>query len=311
MPIGIRHERPAAQGVRSGADGTGKPTACPEDTLRRDLGRLVRQLLEDRPRTERDSVRTLIRAHLGSDGDEFPIYTEEMEGWELPNLQLALDAMNAHADADVRVIGLGGQARHYGDLSLGTLQTADHFGTGPAEYVNVPVGPERTLACLELAVLLVTTPHGPVAALLHRGDEHQMGPALAVQATAPADGLASRFLADLRTEMDAQDVYRGQVITVEATRHGGSRIAFLERPSMARAELILPDGTLERIESTCSGPPVIGERDYVAGSGRHLFTATGIRFAVVICSTRRSAIPRSPARPRSRAPMWCSCLTTS
>lgn len=39
-------------------------------------------------------------------------------------------------------------------------------------------GPERTLACLELAVLLVTTPAGPVAALLDRGHEHHTGPAL-------------------------------------------------------------------------------------------------------------------------------------
>jgi cell division protease FtsH len=244
------------------------PPPLPEDPLRRDLGRLVRQLLEDRPRTEREPVRTLIGAHLGSDGHEFPIYTEEMEGWELPNLQLALDAIKAQADAGVRVIGLGGQARHYGDLSLGTLQAADHFGTGPAEYVNVPVGPERTLACLELAVLLVTTPHGPVAALLHRGDEHHMGPALAVQATAPAEGLAQRFLADLRTQMDAQDVYRGQVITVEATRHGGSRIAFLARPEMVRSELILPDGTLERIEQHVLGPT--RHREALIAGGRHL-----------------------------------------
>jgi hypothetical protein len=34
---------------------------------------------------------------------------------------------------------------------------------GPAEYVNVPVGPERTLACLELAVLLGVSDGGRAA----------------------------------------------------------------------------------------------------------------------------------------------------
>lgn len=134
-----------------------------DDGLRQDLGRLVRQLLEEHAPTDREPVAALIRAHLGGEPDAFPIYTEELGAWELPNLQLAVDAVAAGADTDVRVIGLGGGARYFGDLSLGSLQVADHFGVGPAEYVNVPVGPDRTLACLELAVLLVSAPDGPTA----------------------------------------------------------------------------------------------------------------------------------------------------
>lgn len=238
------------------------------DDLRRDLQKLVRQLLEEQRPTDREPVAALIRAHLGGEPGAWPIYTEELEAWELPNLQLAIDAIAVDEGRDVRVVGLGGCARHFGDLSLGSLQIADHFGVGPAEYVNVPVGPERTLACLELAVLLVTTPDGPVAALLHRGDEHHMGPALSIQATSPVDGLARSFLAELRVLMDAHDVYRGQLITVEATRHGGSRIAFLERPQMERSELILPDGTLERIEAHVLGPT--RHRDALVAGNRHL-----------------------------------------
>ena len=239
------------------------------DRFRQDFARLIGQLLHERPRPDREPVSELIHTHLGEGGrSDLPIYTEEMESWELPNLQLALDAIGAQAGWDMRIVGLGGQARHFGDLSLGSMQTADHFGVGPAEYVNVPVGPDRTLACLELAVLLISTPDGPVAALLHRNDEHHSGAALSVQATAPTDGLAQRFLADLRALMDVHDVYRGQVITVEATRHGGSRIAFLERPSMTRAELILPDGTLERIEQHVLGPT--RHREALIAGGRHL-----------------------------------------
>jgi cell division protease FtsH len=238
------------------------------DNLRQDLGQLVRQLLEEHSAADREPVAPLIRAHLGGAAGDFPIFTEEMEGWELPNLQLALDALAAGADHDLRVIGLGGGARHYGDLSLGSMQIQEHFGAGPPEYVNMPVGPDRTMACLELAVLLVSMPEGPVAALLHRGDEHHMGPALSVQATSPSDGLAQSFLAELRRLMDAHDVYRGQVVTVESTRHGGSRIAFLERPSMQRSELVLPDGTLERIEQHVLGPTLY--RDALVAGGRHL-----------------------------------------
>jgi ATPase family associated with various cellular activities (AAA) len=238
------------------------------DDLRRDLQKLVHQLLEEHRPTDREPVAALIRAHLGAEPGAAPIFTEEMEAWELPNLQLAVDAIAAEDGRDVRVIGLGGGARHYSDLSLGSLQIADHFGVGPAEYVNVPTGPDRTLACLELAVLLVTTPEGPVAALLHRGDEHHSGAALNVQATSPVDGLAREFLAGLRTLMDIHDVYRGQLITVQGTRHGGSRIAFLERPVMERSELVLPAGTLERIEAHVLGPT--RHRAALVAGGRHL-----------------------------------------
>jgi cell division protease FtsH len=73
-------------------------------------------------------------------------------------------------------------------------------------------------------------------------------PGLSVQAVAPDPEAAPRFLADLRVLMDEHDVFRGQVITIEADRHGGQRIAFLERPQLEASQLVLPEGLLERIE---------------------------------------------------------------
>lgn len=68
--------------------------------------------------------------------------------------------------------------------------------------------------------------------------------------------------------MDVHDVYRGQLITVAGTRHGGSRITFLERPVMERSELVLPEGTLERIEQHVLGPT--RHRAALVAGGRHL-----------------------------------------
>jgi ATP-dependent 26S proteasome regulatory subunit len=68
--------------------------------------------------------------------------------------------------------------------------------------------------------------------------------------------------------MDVHDVYRGQVISVETGRHGGSRIVFLERPEMSSSELVLPDGTLARIEQHVLGPT--RHRDALLAGGRHL-----------------------------------------
>jgi ATPase family protein associated with various cellular activities (AAA) len=238
--------------------------------LRGDLGRLIRQLLEDEHRPKGRGIAEPLRAHLGTgvDAAETRIYTEELQRWELPNLQLALDAAVARPGWTSEVLGLGGNARHYGDLNLGGLLGADHFTVGPVEYVNVPVGPGRTLACLELAVLLVSAPDGPVGVLLLRGREHYDGPALSLQATSPVEGLAQRFLADVRELMDAHDVYRGQVITIEFNRHGSGDIAFQERPEMDAADLVLPPGALERIENHILGPT--RHRDQLLATGRHL-----------------------------------------
>ncbi len=142
---------------------------------------------------------------------------------------------------------------------------------GPPEFVNAPVGPNRTMPCLEFAILLVTSPDGPIAVFVRRGEDHgPMMPArLAIQAVAPGERVAERFLTDLRELMLEHDVYRGQVLTVKADPHGGGReLIFLERPQLAAAELILPDGLLDRVERHVIGPT--RHREALLQGGRHL-----------------------------------------
>ena len=248
--------------------------AHPDDQLRRDFAVLVRQLLEEGYPSERPTISPQVRSHLGaaSSETEFSIYTEELEGWELPNLQLALDAAVERPGWGSEVIGLGGNARHYSELSLSSFLTGDQisrqFGVGPAEYLNIPIGPDTTLPCLALALILVSSPDGPLCLLVHRLSEGHSGPPLSVQATAPTPELAQQFLADVKELMDVHDVYRGQVIAVETTRHGEQRIVFLERPELDRAQLVLPEGALERIEGHVLGPT--RHRELLVASGQHL-----------------------------------------
>jgi hypothetical protein len=239
--------------------------------LRRDLAALVRQLLEEGHAARAgEPVGALISAHLGgvtADAD-LRIYTDELEGWELPNLQLALDEIGARPGWTARVVGLGGQARHHAGFGIGLLLASEYITVGPPEYVNAPAGPGRTIACLELAVLLLSTPDGPVALLVNRSPDEHMGPPLVIQATSLTEGLAQRLLADVRGRMDALDVYRGQLITVEVSRQGAHRIAFLERPDVAAADVVLPDGAMDRIEQHILGPT--RHRQALLDQGRHL-----------------------------------------
>jgi ATPase family associated with various cellular activities (AAA) len=226
------------------------------------------QKLLDQPEDEPgETVRSLLGAHLGTE-ELLPVFTEELGAWELANVQLALDALLARPGWSGRVLGVGGHARHYSSVNLSDFLSDAPYAVGPTEYVNVPIGPDETLACLDFAVVLVSRPEGPLGMFIHRGNEFGSEGGLSVQAVAAGDGDGPAFLADLRAEMQRLDVHRGKVITVGVTPHGGGRVEFLERPSMEAGELVLPEGVLDRIERHVLGPT--RHREALLAGGRHL-----------------------------------------
>ena len=240
------------------------------DDLRSELGRLVRQLARESD-DDLEPITGLLQDHLGEGAGELPILIEELDAWDLPNLQLAFDEMFARAGWESRVVGLAGQAMHYHGLGLGDLLSGAGWvpGIGAAQYVNAPVGPGTSMPCLAFAVLLVSSPEGRLALFVRRTDLHGLGqPSLALEAATPVDGLAENFFRDLRGAMGEHDVYRGQVLTVTMNPHGGGQIVFLERPHLGRDELVLPDGALERIELHVLGPS--RHREQLVAARRHL-----------------------------------------
>lgn len=239
-----------------------------DEAFRQELGALVRQLLEE-SHHETNAIGAPIREHLGPSDEDLTVHGEQLADFELPNLQLALDAALARPGWQGRVLGLAGQGRHFSELGLGDLMTHGHLSVGPPEYVNAPIGPGRTLPCLVWAVLLVTAPQGRLAVFVHRGEAHgPMQGGLRVEAAAQDPELAVRFLADLRLLMEEHDVFRGQLMTVEVDRSGSRHVVFLERPEMDSWELVLPDGLLERIVRHVVGPT--RHRDELLATGRHL-----------------------------------------
>ena len=244
------------------------------DDLRLQLSRLVRQLLDEHGRDPSGRpIAPVLREHLGERARELPVLTEALDDWELPNLQIGLDAALARTGWSANVLGLTGRAKRYEQFSLSDLMTDDPWlpNLGPPELANVPVGPSRTMPCLDFAILLVTSPDGPIALFVRRGEDHgPMMPArLAIQAVAPGEGVAAKFLAELRELMLEHDVYRGQVLTVKGDVHGGGRqLIFLERPQLAAEDLVLPDGLLDRVERHVIGPT--RHREALLQGGRHL-----------------------------------------
>lgn len=248
-------------------------TATPHDDidrLSRDLASLVRRLLDRAGEGEEDvpQVGALARAHVGEGATSMPVVGDRFSRWDQANLQLALDAAIARQGWSAEVVGLSGQARHYGGLGLGDIMRMPHFPVGSVEHATVDVGPGRTLGCVDFGVFLITSPAGPLAAFVHRGDDpFGRGGDLVMQVAAPRREDAERLLADLRSLIDEHDVYRGQVVTLEAGPEG-TRVVFVERPDIAAADVVLPDGSLGRIERHLVGPSQ--HREKLIAMGRHM-----------------------------------------
>ncbi|MFN8222675.1 MAG: AAA family ATPase [Gaiellales bacterium] len=239
-----------------------------DDDLRAQLGRLVRQLLEDREDDGREKVMTLLNNHLGEGATDLPMLEEDLQSWELPNLQLALDEAITRPGVEARIVGLSAQARHYGLTLADLIQGHEwHVTVGAPAYVNAAVGPGETLACLATAVLLISGPEGPLAAFVQHRHDHA-GESLSLEVVSAREGASSTFVADLRRLMELHDVYRGKVLTVTADPMRGTKLEFMERPAVGTDDLILPEGVLEAVHRNVV--EVSAHREALVAAGRHL-----------------------------------------
>jgi ATP-dependent 26S proteasome regulatory subunit len=241
------------------------------DRLADDLGLLARRLLDRLPDDDDGApqVGARLREHLGEGATSMPVVNARFAAWDQANLQIALDHALARDGWSCETVGIAGEARHYVGLGLGDMMRADHYAVGAVEHAEAPVGPGRTMACVDFAVLLVTSPDGPLAMFLHRGEEDPFQGAsdIEVQVAAADRARAEALLATLRALIEEHDVFRGQVITIESSPQG-TRLVFVERPEMDADAVVLPDGVIERVERHLAGPSVHRER--LLAMGRHL-----------------------------------------
>ncbi|HSR85479.1 MAG TPA: ATP-binding protein [Streptosporangiaceae bacterium] len=215
-----------------------------------------------------NEVSTLVRGFLGPDGVSHSVVTRELAPFEHVNLQTAVDAWSARAGrtAEVRGIAL---PPHFGGLSLQQLVAGEALPplrlTAPA-LVDLPNGPGSTLACLRLAVLLVTDESGPYIVMIQGPSDHQ--PSLQIEVAGLPVGLAQGVLADLDQLRADLNVYRGHLLDVALTPMGGVSLTFAAPPGLTRDDVVLPSTVLARIERHALG--VAAHRQALLLAGQHL-----------------------------------------
>jgi hypothetical protein len=217
---------------------------------------------------DRNEVVALVADFLGQEAAGRSVVTRSLSAFDHVNLQTALDAWSREAGREVAVHGIT-LPPHYGGVTLGQLLSGD--GLPPLRLsapslVDLSNAPGSTLACLLMAVLLVTDERGRFVVMVNGPSEHD--PALELEiAGLPVDEAQAVHarLAELRSDLN---VYRGQVLDVSPTPMGGVALEFGELPATARHAVVLPEPVLARVERHALG--VANHRDALLEAGQHL-----------------------------------------
>jgi ATPase family associated with various cellular activities (AAA) len=217
---------------------------------------------------ERNEVAGLVADYLGDAARERSVVTRSLPVFEHVNLQTALDAWSREEGRTVDLRGIA-IPPHHGSISLQQLVAGE--GMPPLRLsapplVDLPNGPGSTLACLQLAVLLVSDAEGRYVLLVRGPSEHErtLEVEVAGLSVEAAQAVHAR-LTELRSQLN---VYRGHLLEVGISPMGGVTLEFAENPLTARDEVVLPEAVLVRVERHALG--VAAHREALLAAGQHL-----------------------------------------
>jgi DNA polymerase III delta prime subunit len=206
-----------------------------------------------------------IRDHLGVEPGELPVTSAGFGVAERPNLQLALDAVLSERET----IGLA--SPHMGPMDSGFKQLFMRWGPGPrsgvvpVENADVELGDGRVVRCIASALLLSHFNDDPVALVITSGERPPMGQMrVSIEGISPREGTISELLRALREAMVEHNVFRGKVISLTPM---GS-VVFPAIPCVERDQVVLPEGTLDRLEQHAIA--IAEHSDELRAAGRHL-----------------------------------------
>jgi ATPase family protein associated with various cellular activities (AAA) len=217
---------------------------------------------------ERNEVAALVGDFLGEEASERSVVTRSLPPFEHVNLQTALDAWMREPGREVEVRGIS-IPPHHGKVTLQQLVTGE--GMPPLRLsapplVDLPNGPHSMLACLQMALLLVTDTQGRYVVLVSGPEEHESGLEVEIAGLSvdTAQAMHAR-LGELRSQLN---VYRGHVLEVGLSGMGGVSLQFGDIPLTAREDVVLPETVLAGVERHALG--VATHREALLKAGQHL-----------------------------------------
>jgi hypothetical protein len=236
-----------------------------------DVGRLARRLVRGvvvAARTQDAPVQRALWEHLGPQADDVPVVRAAWPGYDWVNVQVGLEAWLTEPGRDHELAGLTGFHPGPGLADLVQNEQWRRVRMGSPATELLPAGPGGvTLACLQCALFLVTDDGQHRLAVLIQA----AGPQVSVEVACADRERASQVIAEIRRLGIERNVFRGHVVGFGGEVFGPHRLellSFLERPVVARGQVILPPELLERIERQVVG--VARHVSWLRASGQHL-----------------------------------------
>ena len=195
-----------------------------------------------------------LREHFGGDPALLPTLSESFSTTDHANLQLAIDAVLSEGGRPFELLGMISDHPMYGGMTFSQLIAEPGRGLsfgrgvaqGPVEYVNLRVGDDELLACVQRG-LYVIGGAVPMAVFLRGPDGFGMQRSVMLDVMAPTRADSEAFLAAIRKTMRVRNIYRGRILSLSYDDHAVS-IDFHKLPRIERDAIVLPEGLLERVE---------------------------------------------------------------
>ena len=215
---------------------------------------------------------SMLTEHFGADPGTYPVTGEAIAPYDLPNLQLALEAYLARDGVEHRLVGFGG---HMGmaEMSLSGLVHDYGFGVveGPVRRTVVELDGDRSVTCINAGLFLISEGESRIALMLMTGERGFDAPGLRVEVLAAEQADGERLLRSIRELMNEHNVYRGKVLALTAgdqMRRAGMGVEFPAVDGVARDQIVLPEGVLDMVELHTIEFARVTER--MREAGRHL-----------------------------------------
>ncbi len=241
------------------------------DAMRDFMDEVVAKSRERQAEGGAPRLAAVLAEHLGCDPRGLPIVRLEVQAHQFVNLDVAVAAMvDEHGGGTLVGVG-GGMQRHHQTLG-DMLQDLPGWSmtVGPVDRTSVATGPDSTRDAVAMGVHLFRYRDVPVA-MLQRSTSPQFGNPTGLEIVA-AQPVSDDVVADVRRLMVERSVFRGQMLSFGLTdgAYGAvtGGIAFVSRPQIAAADVVLPAGALARIERHIAG--AARHRETLRAAGQHL-----------------------------------------
>lgn len=244
------------------------------------LAEAATQYAHQAKRGDRQLLTEYLSDFLGTDATAVPVNLESISPFRVVDADVALEyVVQAHGGGELFGVS-GGESRWHTSLSemLNPGPFGAEFTVGPVDYKSAPISASADRSIVAFGGYLFTYTYDGVphrAAVLNRSARPGFGEGPMVEVLIADDAAAAAFLAELRAAMNSQSVLRGQVVTFVNSEFEASlgnptqgAVTFHDRPEMAEEEIILPEGTLQKISRHVIG--IGSRREALLAAGQHL-----------------------------------------